>query len=239
LPDPQQHYLPTKLVWSPQSNLRLCGQTTRAAHALSLGIPVGLGSDWLTCGSPSLLAELKVVRRVLRMQGVSRTPKQLAVSPGRWRDRQSGDCGARAGLLPLAPPRVSNQGSSGLETTHRRGFISRCAYDLWPGPSAQAAPSSQGSRKGRSLPGTRRCPAGSAWPPSSRRPGRSLFCMLYARSFPSSPASGSAPPPPEAPGSSRRPFRCPPAPSSGSGPYDLSRRGRLPSRRPLCSWRSA
>jgi cytosine/adenosine deaminase-related metal-dependent hydrolase len=66
-----------KLVWSPQSNLRLYGQTTRAAHAISLGIPVGLGSDWLPSGSPSLLSELKVARRVLGQQGASRTPKHL------------------------------------------------------------------------------------------------------------------------------------------------------------------
>ncbi len=66
-----------KLVWSPQSNLRLYGHTTRAAHAISLGVPVGLGSDWLPSGSPSLLSELKVARRVLRQQGASRTPKQL------------------------------------------------------------------------------------------------------------------------------------------------------------------
>jgi 5-methylthioadenosine/S-adenosylhomocysteine deaminase len=66
-----------KLVWSPQSNLRLYGQTTRAAHAISLGIPVGLGSDWLPSGSSSLLSELKIARRVLRQQGASRMPKQL------------------------------------------------------------------------------------------------------------------------------------------------------------------
>jgi cytosine/adenosine deaminase-related metal-dependent hydrolase len=66
-----------KLVWSPQSNLRLYGQTTRAAHAISLGIPVALGSDWLPSGSPSLLSELKVARRVLAQQGARRTPKQM------------------------------------------------------------------------------------------------------------------------------------------------------------------
>jgi 5-methylthioadenosine/S-adenosylhomocysteine deaminase len=32
-----------KLVWSPQSNLRLYGQTTPAAQAVQLGIPVGFG----------------------------------------------------------------------------------------------------------------------------------------------------------------------------------------------------
>ena len=66
-----------KLVWSPQSNLRLYGQTTRAAHALSLGIPVGLGADWLPSGSPSLLAELKVARRALGQQGANFTSKRL------------------------------------------------------------------------------------------------------------------------------------------------------------------
>jgi cytosine/adenosine deaminase-related metal-dependent hydrolase len=57
-----------KLVWSPQSNLRLYGETTRAAHALELGIPVGLGADWLPSGSTSLLAEMKVARRSLAEQ---------------------------------------------------------------------------------------------------------------------------------------------------------------------------
>jgi 5-methylthioadenosine/S-adenosylhomocysteine deaminase len=54
-----------KLVWSPQSNLRLYGETTKAAHAIELGIPVGLGADWLPSGSTSLLAEMKVARRCL------------------------------------------------------------------------------------------------------------------------------------------------------------------------------
>jgi 5-methylthioadenosine/S-adenosylhomocysteine deaminase len=58
-----------KLVWSPQSNLRLYGETTKAAEALDLGLPVGLGADWLPSGSTSLLAELKVARRCLADQG--------------------------------------------------------------------------------------------------------------------------------------------------------------------------
>ena len=66
-----------KLVWSPQSNLRLYGQTTDAAGALALGIPVGLGADWLPSGSPSLLAELKVARRTLARQGAAPAPRQL------------------------------------------------------------------------------------------------------------------------------------------------------------------
>jgi 5-methylthioadenosine/S-adenosylhomocysteine deaminase len=57
-----------KLVWSPQSNLRLYGETTRAAHALDIGIPVGLGADWLPSGSTSLLAELTVARHALASQ---------------------------------------------------------------------------------------------------------------------------------------------------------------------------
>jgi 5-methylthioadenosine/S-adenosylhomocysteine deaminase len=60
----------SKLVWSPQSNLRLYGVTTKAAEALKRGMLVGLGADWLPSGSTSLLAELKVARRSLIDQGV-------------------------------------------------------------------------------------------------------------------------------------------------------------------------
>lgn len=66
-----------KLVWSPQSNLRLYGETTRAADALKLGLPVGLGADWLPSGSTSLLAELKVARRELINQGAKPKAKKL------------------------------------------------------------------------------------------------------------------------------------------------------------------
>jgi cytosine/adenosine deaminase-related metal-dependent hydrolase len=59
-----------KLVWSPQSNLRLYGETTLAADALQLGVPVALGADWLPSGSTSLLAEMRVARRVLADQGM-------------------------------------------------------------------------------------------------------------------------------------------------------------------------
>jgi cytosine/adenosine deaminase-related metal-dependent hydrolase len=59
-----------KLVWSPQSNLRLYGQTTLAAEALRAGMPVALGADWLPSGSTSLLAEMKVARRELAQQGL-------------------------------------------------------------------------------------------------------------------------------------------------------------------------
>ena len=66
-----------KLVWSPQSNLRLYSETTRAADALELGLPVGLGADWLPSGSTSLLAELKVARRCLAEQGHAPKAKEL------------------------------------------------------------------------------------------------------------------------------------------------------------------
>jgi 5-methylthioadenosine/S-adenosylhomocysteine deaminase len=67
-----------KLVWSPQSNLRLYGETTRAADALELGLPIGLGADWLPSGSTSLLAEIKVARRTIAEQrGRPPTAKQL------------------------------------------------------------------------------------------------------------------------------------------------------------------
>jgi 5-methylthioadenosine/S-adenosylhomocysteine deaminase len=58
-----------RLVWSPQSNLRLYGQTTLAGEALTAGVPVALGADWLPSGSTSLLAEMKVARRELARQG--------------------------------------------------------------------------------------------------------------------------------------------------------------------------
>jgi 5-methylthioadenosine/S-adenosylhomocysteine deaminase len=67
-----------KLVWSPQSNLRLYGETTPAAEALDLGLQMGLGADWLPSGSQSLLAEQKVARRTLQRQGVGLTAERLA-----------------------------------------------------------------------------------------------------------------------------------------------------------------
>jgi 5-methylthioadenosine/S-adenosylhomocysteine deaminase len=67
-----------KLVWSPQSNLRLYGETTSAADALELGLPIGLGADWLPSGSTSLLAEMKVARRCIAEQrGREPTAKQM------------------------------------------------------------------------------------------------------------------------------------------------------------------
>jgi cytosine/adenosine deaminase-related metal-dependent hydrolase len=66
-----------KLVWSPQSNLRLYSETTNAGEALDAGLLVGLGADWLPSGSTSLLSELKVARRCLIEQGHPVEPHQL------------------------------------------------------------------------------------------------------------------------------------------------------------------
>ncbi|MET0838025.1 MAG: amidohydrolase family protein [Marmoricola sp.] len=66
-----------RLVWSPQSNLRLYGETTRAADALDVGLPMALGADWLPSGSMSLLAEMKVARQQLAEQGTAIAAKDL------------------------------------------------------------------------------------------------------------------------------------------------------------------
>jgi hypothetical protein len=66
-----------KLVWSPQSNLRLYGQMTQAATARKLGIALGLGADWLPSGSISTLAELKVARHQLSLQDAQHDPRAL------------------------------------------------------------------------------------------------------------------------------------------------------------------
>jgi cytosine/adenosine deaminase-related metal-dependent hydrolase len=58
-----------RLVWSPQSNLRLYGSTTLAGAARAAGMDVALGADWLPSGSTSVLAEMKVARRQLAVEG--------------------------------------------------------------------------------------------------------------------------------------------------------------------------
>lgn len=89
------HEVGGKIVWSPQSNLRLYGETTNVAKAISLGIPLGLGADWLPSGSASLLAEMKVARERLVLQKVPLTEPQL------WRKlvrMVTADAAAIAGL---------------------------------------------------------------------------------------------------------------------------------------------
>ena len=75
-----------RLIWSPQSNLRLYAETTLANKALELKIPLALGADWLPSGSTCLLAEMKVARHWLARPGC-----------GRWRKgaRSDGHCDRR------------------------------------------------------------------------------------------------------------------------------------------------
>ncbi|MDT5250492.1 MAG: 5-methylthioadenosine/S-adenosylhomocysteine deaminase, partial [Mycobacterium sp.] len=75
-----------KLVWSPQSNLRLYKETTLAGEAIAADMQVALGADWMPSGSLSLLAEMKVVRRELARQGHPHHGKEA---------RRDGDVGGR------------------------------------------------------------------------------------------------------------------------------------------------
>ena len=90
-----------KLVWSPQSNLRLYAATTQVKRARELGIPVGLGADWVPSGSLSTLDELRVARHQLAAQNAADDPRALvgmvtwdaariAGLPGRVGDLQPG-----------------------------------------------------------------------------------------------------------------------------------------------------
>jgi hypothetical protein len=53
-----------KLIWSPESNLRLYNQTTNIPLALQHGVPVSLGVDWNPSGSDTLFDELRVANQV-------------------------------------------------------------------------------------------------------------------------------------------------------------------------------
>jgi 5-methylthioadenosine/S-adenosylhomocysteine deaminase len=66
-----------KLVWSPQSNLRLYDQTTTIEDVVALGIPWTLGADWLPSGSRSLLDEMRVARHEMEAAALHPTAEQL------------------------------------------------------------------------------------------------------------------------------------------------------------------
>lgn len=66
-----------KLVWSPQSNLRLYNETTDVRSALAAGVPIALGADWMPSGSPSLLHEIKIAQRCLDEQGVEMSSREM------------------------------------------------------------------------------------------------------------------------------------------------------------------
>ena len=53
-----------KLIWSPQSNLALYGQTTNIKLALEHGVAVSLGVDWNPSGSNHIFDELRVAAEV-------------------------------------------------------------------------------------------------------------------------------------------------------------------------------
>lgn len=52
------------IIWSPQSNLDLYGDTTRVPAALNLGMTVAIGPDWTPSGSMSELEELKCAKKL-------------------------------------------------------------------------------------------------------------------------------------------------------------------------------
>ncbi len=51
------------IIWSPQSNLDLYGDTTRVPTAWNLGMTVALGPDWTPSGSINQLDEMKCAKR--------------------------------------------------------------------------------------------------------------------------------------------------------------------------------
>jgi hypothetical protein len=55
-----------KLIWSPQSNLALYGETTNIGLARKHGVPISLGVDWNATGSDSIFDELRIASKVNR-----------------------------------------------------------------------------------------------------------------------------------------------------------------------------
>lgn len=53
-----------KIVWSPQSNIDLYGETTDVATAKRMGITVALGPDWTPSGTMNQLSEMKCAKAV-------------------------------------------------------------------------------------------------------------------------------------------------------------------------------
>jgi 5-methylthioadenosine/S-adenosylhomocysteine deaminase len=92
-----------KLVWSPQSNLRLYGATTQAKRARELGIQLGLGADWVPSGSLSTLDELRVARQQLAAQQAPDDPRAL-VGMVTWDAATVAGLGGRLGDLKPGMP---------------------------------------------------------------------------------------------------------------------------------------
>ncbi|MBN1770661.1 MAG: amidohydrolase family protein [Deltaproteobacteria bacterium] len=49
----------TDLIWSPRTNITLYGDTARVTEYHALGVPIGLGTDWIISGSMNMLRELR------------------------------------------------------------------------------------------------------------------------------------------------------------------------------------
>ncbi len=49
------------LIWSPRTNISLYGDTARVTTYAHLGVPIGLGTDWIESGSMNMLRELQCV----------------------------------------------------------------------------------------------------------------------------------------------------------------------------------
>lgn len=47
-----------ELVWSPRTNITLYGDTARVTEYATLGVTIGMGTDWVATGSMSMLREL-------------------------------------------------------------------------------------------------------------------------------------------------------------------------------------
>ena len=106
-----------KLVWSPQSNLRLYAETTRVRRARELNIPVGLGADWVPSGSLSTLDELRVARHQLAFQEAADDPRAL-VGMVTWDAAAIAGLRGRVGdLQPGMPADVC--------------VLERCHHDPW------------------------------------------------------------------------------------------------------------
>ncbi|MEC7522052.1 MAG: thrombospondin type 3 repeat-containing protein [Myxococcota bacterium] len=50
-----------ELIWSPRTNITLYGDTARVTEYAHLGVPIGLGTDWVRSGSMNMLRELVCV----------------------------------------------------------------------------------------------------------------------------------------------------------------------------------
>jgi len=48
-----------ELIWSPRTNISLYGDTARVTAYAYAGVPIGLGTDWLSSGSMNMLRELR------------------------------------------------------------------------------------------------------------------------------------------------------------------------------------